>query len=536
MAQELACIILVALLTGAAFGQGTDTPPAFEAADVHVSAPSTNPFMRGEILRGNRYELRNATMVDLIRTAYGVDGETVVGGPSWLESDRYDVIAKAPPASSPEILKTMLQSLLADRFRLVIHNDKKPLPVYSLTLGKRKLQLKETDGAGEIGCKGQPQTRAPGVVPIQIISCHNLTMAAFATRVRQMANGYLDRPVVDMTGLKGSWDFDIKWTARGLLSAAGAAGVTIFDAVDKQLGLKLELQTVPTPVIVVDHVNRKPTDNLPGLEKSLPGSVAPTEFEVAVIKPSLPGSNARMMRIQPSGRVDFEGITLKLLITFAWDISNGDSLVGEPKWLDSDRFDLVAEASSSGPPLASPVDIDSLRLMMRALLADRFKLATHNETQPVYVYALVAPKGKTKLKKADESERATCKPSPGAIAGNPALTIAYTCQNTTMEQLAARMRMMAPGYIDHPVIDSTGLEGGWDFVLSWTGRGAFPNVGGRGGDAGQLAGGVATATDPNGGLTFFEAVERELGLKLESQKHPMPVLVIDHVEQKPTDN
>jgi uncharacterized protein (TIGR03435 family) len=536
MAREFTCMILAALLSGAAFGQASDTPPppAFVAADVHVSAPSTNPFMRGGVLRGNRYELRNATMVDLIRTAYSVDADTVVGGPNWLEADRYDVIALAPPSSPPEALKTMLKSLLADRFQLAVHNDSKPLPIYALTLGKRKLQLKETDGTSDIGCKGQPQTFTPGVVPIQIISCHNLTMAAFATRVHQMANGYLDRPVVDMTGLKGSWDFDIKWTARALLPAAGAAGVTIFDAVDK-LGLKLELQTVSTPVIVVDHVNQKPTGNLPGVTKSLPGSVAPTEFEVAVIKPSMPGSNARNIRIQPS-RVEFEGITLKLLITFAWDISNGDSLLGEPKWLDSDRFDLVAEASSSGPPLASGAEIDSARLMMRALLAERFKLATHHETQPVNVYALVAPKGKTKLKKADESERATCKPSPGAILGNPALTIAYTCQNTTMEQLAARMRMMASGYIDHPVIDSTGLQGGWDFVLSWTGRGAFPNGGGRGADAGQLPGGVATASDPNGGLTFFEAVERELGLKLELQKHPMPVLVIDHVEQKPTDN
>ena len=535
MARALACIFSIALLSGPAFGQASDTPPAFEAADVHVSAPGTNPFMRGPVLRGNRYELKNATMVDLIRTAYSVDGDTVVGGPSWLESDRYDVIAKAPLSSPPEKLRTMLQSLLADRFQLVIHNDSKPLPIYALTLGKRKLQLKETDGTGEIGCKGQPQTFTVGVVPIQTISCHNLTMAAFATTVRQMANGYLDHLVVDMTGLKGSWDFDIKWTARGLLAAAGAAGVSLFDAVDK-LGLKLELQTVPTPVIGVDHVNRKPTDNLPGVTKSLPGSVAPTEFEVAVIKPSKLGSNARMMRIQPGGRVDFEGITLKVLITFAWDVSNGDSLVGEPKWLDSDRFDLVAEASSSGPQLASPVDIDSLRLMMRALLADRFKLATHTETQPANVYALVAPKGKTKLKKADESERATCKPSPGAIAGNPALTIAYVCQNTTMEQLAAKMRMIAPGYIDHPVIDSTGLQGGWNFVLSWTGRGAFQNVGGRGGDTAQPSIAITTATDPTGGLTFFEAVERDLGLKLELQKHPMPVLVIDHVEQKPTDN
>ncbi len=538
MTRVSACIISTALLCGAAFGQSTEPPPAFEAADVHASAPSTNPFMRGGVLRGGRYELKSATMVDLIRTAYDVDGETVIGGPSWLESDRYDVIAKAPLSTSPETLRIMLQSLLADRFQLKVHHDSQPLPVYALTVGKRKLQLKETDGSGEVGCKGQPQAPTAGVVPIQIVSCHNLTMAAFAVRVRQMANAYLDHTVVDLTGLKGSWDFDIRWTARGALPAAGPNGISIFDAVDKQLGLKLELQTAPTPVIVVDHVNQKPTDNPPDVTKSLPGSIVPAEFEVAVIKPSTPGSTNRRARIQPSGRIDFEGFTLKSLITLAWDIwdVNGDMLAGAPKWLDSDRFDIVAEASTSGPPFASPVDIDSLRLMMRALLADRFKLATHNETQSVNVYALVAPKGKTKLRKADESSRTKCTFTPGAIPANSALTTAYICQNTTMAQLAEKMRGMAPGYIDHAVIDSTGLEGGWDFVLTWTGRGAFPNGGGRGGEAGQPAAGVVAATDPTGALTFFEAVERELGLKLEVRKHLMPILVIDHVEQRPTDN
>jgi uncharacterized protein (TIGR03435 family) len=93
---------------------------------------------------------------------------------------------------------------------------------------------------------------------------------------------------------------------------------------------------------------------------------------------------------------------------------------------------------------------------------------------------------------------------------------------------------MAGGYINHPVIDSTGLAGGWDFVLSWTDRGTFDNAR-RNRDPGQ-PGDVATATDPNGSLSVFEAIEKQLGLKLELQKHPMQVLVIDHVETKPTDN
>jgi len=122
MVRAFAALILVALISGPAFPQSTGTPPAFEVADVHASPPRRFAFMDGGFLRGDRYVLRQATMVDLIATAYGVDESTVQGGPIWLESDRYDVIAKAPAATPPATLKLMLRSLLADRFKLVVHN------------------------------------------------------------------------------------------------------------------------------------------------------------------------------------------------------------------------------------------------------------------------------------------------------------------------------------------------------------------------------------------------------------------------------
>ena len=152
MVREFACLSLVPLLASAAFGQ-IDTPQ-FESADVHVSAHTPNPNMRGGgSIRGGRYEIRTANMVDLIRTAYGVEADKVLGGPSWLEWDRFDVIAKAPPATSIETARLMLQGLLADRFKLVVHKDTKPLASYALTSGKGKPKLKESDGSGETGCK-----------------------------------------------------------------------------------------------------------------------------------------------------------------------------------------------------------------------------------------------------------------------------------------------------------------------------------------------------------------------------------------------
>ena len=91
------------------------------------------------------------------------------------------------------------------------------------------------------------------------VACRNLTAAAIADNLRQMAGGYLDHDVVDSTKLEGAWDFDLEWTPRGVLAAKGADGMSVFDAVEKQLGLKLELQNVPMESFVVERVNRKPT-------------------------------------------------------------------------------------------------------------------------------------------------------------------------------------------------------------------------------------------------------------------------------------
>ena len=103
------------------------------------------------------------------------------------------------------------------------------------------------------------------------------------------------------------------------------------------------------------------------------------------------------------------------------------------------------------------------------------------------------------------------------------------CKNTSMAELADTLERMAGNYIDHPVVDATGLDGGFDFTMGWTGKALLERVpqpdGGQGGQAGQ-------ASDPNG-ITVFEAMERELGLRLVRQKRTIPVIVVDHVDEKP---
>src|SRR6516162_5000579 len=163
--------------------------------------------------------------------------------------------------------------------------------------------------------------------------------------------------------------------------------------------------------------------------------------------------------------------------------------------------------------------------MLRALLVERFKLSTHTEERPVTAYTLTA--AKPRLKKADPSNRAGCKEGPPPAAkdprdANPVLSRLVTCQNMTMAQFADLLPGLAPGYLRTPVQDATGLEGAWDFSVNFSPVGLVQGggPGGRGGDVRPQASGAdgPGATDPNGAVSLFDAINKQLGLKLEMQK------------------
>jgi uncharacterized protein (TIGR03435 family) len=232
-----------------------------------------------------------------------------------------------------------------------------------------------------------------------------------------------------------------------------------------------------------------------------------------------------------AGRFTSEGMPLQFLITRAFYPNNSDQVAGVPSWASSARFDVVAKVpSSNGPP---QMDAEALAPMMLALLKDRFKLAYHTEEREVQAYALVS--AKPKMKKADPSTRAWCK-SPAQVPGAPPApsgSQAVICQNITMPQFADLLRGRTPD-LQQPVLDSTGIEGSFDFTLTFN-----PNAsllaGLRGPDAGP--GNLApSASEPTAGYSIYEALEKQLGLKLEKQKRTMPVIVIDHIEQTPTED
>lgn len=206
--------------------------PKFEIADVHAS--STAPGFGqtfGGVLRDGTYIYRDATMLNLIEAAYGVQEDVIGGGPGWVGYDLFDVVAKVPPDTTQANANLMLKSLLSDRFGLVIHQGTSPVPRYVLTIGKGGSKLQPSDGS-ETGCKPIQQQQAPAPNPAGgppdlaaqpniELACHNFTSAALADQLHQMAGGYLDHDVIDETKLEGAWDFNIEWTARGLPRGQG---------------------------------------------------------------------------------------------------------------------------------------------------------------------------------------------------------------------------------------------------------------------------------------------------------------------------
>ena len=263
-------------------------------------------------------------------------------------------------------------------------------------------------------------------------------------------------------------------------------------------------------------------------------STPPLTFEVASVKPSATDDRRTMIQIQPGGGLRTSGSTLKMLLTFAYDVREFQ-VSGGPGWINTDRYDIVAKADRSAGSENPPDDPrkmtdeqrktvgDQMRERLRALLADRFQLTLHRETKEQSVYALVVAKSGSKLQESQTSE--------GTGPRGPMMRMGRGQLNGQGVQLEMLTRTLS-NQLGRTVIDRTGLKGNFDFKLTWTpdpGQSASPLGGGLppGADA-------PPPPDPNG-PSVFTALQEQLGLRLESQKGPVDMLVIDRVE-KPSEN
>jgi uncharacterized protein (TIGR03435 family) len=242
------------------FSQSETPAPTFEVADVKVNK-SSEVRMAVDMQGGGRLTMRNVTMKVMIVMAYHARPDAVTGGPSWLDSDRFDLVAKAQQTTPPDDLRRMLQALLAERFKLVTHTEPKMMSAYVLLVGKSgpKLQASEAAVLSEQRCSPDG-----GATNEKHIMCRHITMAGFADQLQEQSPRDFDVAVVDQTGLRGSFDFKLDWTpaVRAAETSPGpSGGQTVFEAVETQLGLKLERRKLPLPVIVVDRVERVPVEN-----------------------------------------------------------------------------------------------------------------------------------------------------------------------------------------------------------------------------------------------------------------------------------
>jgi uncharacterized protein (TIGR03435 family) len=243
---------------------------------------------------------------------------------------------------------------------------------------------------------------------------------------------------------------------------------------------------------------------------------AKPQFEVASIKLSQSGEAGGTLRVSPSGLVNMTNFPVMVLIRFAYDVPRRQ-ISGGPSWLESERFDIVGKPDAEGTPSMS-----QLRGMLLKLLAERFQLSLHQEKKELSVYALTVAKGGPKL------SEDTGHPNELPKFFGRGESQGRNIQNATMAEFASDLQGILA---DRPVVDRTGLGSKrYDFILKWTADAPANTPANNG-----ATGAPSAAENPDAPPDIFAAIQEQLGLKLESTKAQVDVIVIDHVE-KPSEN
>jgi uncharacterized protein (TIGR03435 family) len=258
------CQIVVAALGMSVFGghEQSNTPrPQFDAFEVATIKPVDPDAKTGRyiIMQGtHRFVEKAYTLKLLIAAAYDLNPRTISGGPAWIESEHYDIVAVTPGEVRPthDEQMSMLRGFLAYRFKLTFHREQKVFSIYELTVAKNGPKLKASTASPD-----DPPALISTVYPQRIVMpARNATMSDLA---RLMQRAILDRPVVDKTGLSGRYDFDLEWAPDetqfgGEVPAASAEAPSppLFSAIQQQLGLRLEATRGPIATLVVDKAER----------------------------------------------------------------------------------------------------------------------------------------------------------------------------------------------------------------------------------------------------------------------------------------
>ena len=245
------------------------------------------------------------------------------------------------------------------------------------------------------------------------------------------------------------------------------------------------------------------------------------EFEAATIKPNKADGNRRSFMYNETG-MSMEGVPVQMMLKDTFNVTE-DRILGVPNWAKTDRFDVEAKVSSDDAPKLAHLTREQRRFMLQSLLAERFNLKYHHETRELPVYTLMVAKGGARLKDAvvPEGEKQSGKMRSGVRMNGRG---DFEGMNANMDVLCHVLSEQPE--LSHTIIDKTGLTGGYDFHLQWTPADSAP--------AGPDGNSASSESDSNK-PSLFTALQEQLGLKLQLQKGPVDVIVIDHID-KPSPN
>ena len=276
MGAPILGVVICSAMANLALGQTEPAAPEFEVASIKPAPRRTLMMMQSgqwhTRMDDAAFSDTNISLLDLVTMAFHINADRV-DGPGWLSEQTFAVAAKLPAGAHKEQIPAMLQKLLASRFKLAVHHDQKVQSVYLLTIGKEGTKLKESVGDPELrGCNGRPGRYRCTATTIADLAETLTNMAAMYARMPSSGDEHnIDLPVIDQTGLKGIYDIDLQWippegAGRGHRGsrlpppAPDTKATSIFGAFEA-IGLKLQPGKHTFDILVIDHVERTPTEN-----------------------------------------------------------------------------------------------------------------------------------------------------------------------------------------------------------------------------------------------------------------------------------
>lgn len=484
------------------------------------------PMKAVQLKDGTNFLATNFSLRDLIRVAFQVQGQQIVSGPDWLDSGKYDIDAKVTgaeaeriqhlnPQEKTEQLRARLQVLLADRFKLAVHRATETVPVYALVLAQNGPQLHPAK-PGDMYNDGLKDHAGRPVGPGTLLFPESNKLVAQAIPVQSLtdwlARQELDRVVVEKTGLTDKYDITLRLPAKQTNYWSVTA---LTEALEQQIGLKLEAEEDPAEVLVIDHTEEP-------LEIASPAEASESPFESVSIRLDRDAPGMFSFGWFAPAVFSTKGATLDQLMLEAYGLQS-QQIVGAPGWANSDRYDIKAKLTESEVDKVKKLDEDSSARecmhQLQQLLSERFKLVVHQETRLVPAYVLRVTASGPKLHPGTPGD--TYPTGLKDMYGKGHAGIMHfdfhkgklIFQGVSVSKLVKVLATGTPWHMDRIIVDNTGLTGTYDFAVEWT-----P---------------TSTAGTPDPALV--RAMEDQLGLTLEAKDAVVPVVVVDHAGQPSLD-